>query len=128
MLSPALLLSILACWRPTPVEIPEARVRPAEEVFEQAEQAEQEQAEVEALALNPDPDGLDPYLVVTATVPVTIVDDAGKPLAILNSKAVKLEVRAEDGDVRRKVFCSSCAPPTEGWVRTEEITVVKVDG
>lgn len=118
-----LLLALSGCWQPRAVEIPAAHLHeldPAEPV----ETAAEPEAEPE---LNPDPDGLDPYLAITVTSPVTIVDDGGQPVTVINTKGVKVEVRKEDGQVRRKVYCATCAPAVEGWVPTEDIVVAQVE-
>ncbi len=112
------------CWRPAPVELPPSHIHAAEPAADDAEAAADPAAEApDAPALNPDPDGLDPYKAVTVNSPVTVVDDGGKPVTVINSKGVQVEVRQEDGKVRRKVYCASCAPAVEGWVRTEDIAV-----
>lgn len=103
--------------------MPAPHLRPAEEI---AEPGAPEAAPDEEPTLNPDPDGLDPYAAITVNSPLTIVDDAGKPVTVINTKGVKVEVREEDGQVRRKVYCASCSPAGEGWLRTEDIAIVPV--
>lgn len=125
------LLLLAGCWSPAAVEPPAARVRPvgseAGEGNGDDGVAGEDEAEVapEPL-LNADPDGLDPYLVVTVTAPVTLVDDGGKPVGFVNKVGTTVEVRVEDGDVRRKVWCGTCSPAAEGWVRTQEIALATV--
>ncbi len=104
--------------------MPTARVHTAEAVA--ADQAV-DAPDADGPAPNPNPDGLDPYMAVTVGSPVTLVDDVGKPVAVLNEPGARVEVRAEDGQVRRKVWCSTCAPPTEGWVRTEDIKLASAE-
>lgn len=117
-------LCLVGCWSPRAVVVPAARVHASEDAATEDDAA---LAVVEEPALNVDPDGLDPYIAVTVTAPLTMVDDGGKPVAVLNSLGAKVEVRVEDGGVRRKVWCSFCAPPTEGWVRTEDIALARAE-
>lgn len=104
--------------------MPAPRVHPPEEA--EADGVDEIDAD-EPPTLNPDPDGLDPYAAVTVTSPVTMVDDTGKPVTVINARGMKVEVRQEDGQVRRKVFCGGCTPAGEGWLRTEDIAVTPVD-
>lgn len=123
------LLLLAGCWSPAAVEPPAARVRqPIVNGAEGAEGALADDADEVAPepVLNADPDGLDPYAVVTVTSPVTLVDDGGKPVGFVNKVGTTVEVRVEDGDVRRKVWCATCAPPTEGWVQTQDIALATV--
>ena len=123
------LLGPMGCWRPAPVDLPAPRIHVVEATPDETtpDAPDAQAAAADPPALNPDPDGLDPYAAVTATSPVTMVDDAGKPVAVINAKGVKLEVRKEDGDVRRKVYCATCAPAGEGWVRTQDIVATRAD-
>ncbi len=129
------------CWSPAAVDVPVAHVRQPSEDGATGEGATAEGATGEGATreggaaedavplepmLNADPDGLDPYAAVTVTSPVTLVDDGGKPVGFLNKVGAAVEVRVEDGEVRRKVWCASCAPPTEGWVRTQDIALATV--
>lgn len=125
----AKLLLLAGCWSPAAVEPPAARVwQEAVDGAEGADGAVADQPDEVALepVLNTDPDGLDPYAAVTVTSPVTLVDDGGKPVGFLNKVGLVVEVRVEDGDVRRKVWCGACEPPTEGWVRTQDIALATV--
>ena len=58
----------------------------------------------------------------------TLVDDNGKAVGVLNRPGAVLEVRKEDGDVRRLVNCTVCTPATEGWVRMADIQLTKPPG
>lgn len=56
------------------------------------------------------------YRARTVSAPVTIVDDWGKPLAVLGRAAWELEVRGEE-PIRTRVWCGTCDPPVEGWLQ-----------
>ena len=132
----------LACWSPAPAPPPpappeaekalsvlkaeadeEARVlpeTPAEGAAEGAEGTAEGAAEgaegAEGAAESEAPPPIQPWKARTLSAPATLVDDFGKPVAILDRPQVELEVRAEDA-IRRKVFCGSCVPATEGWIQ-----------
>lgn len=116
---------VTGCWRPGRVELPPTRVHTEQEIAGDIEQAHAEEAadaEIEPV-LNPDPDGLDPYWVVTTVAPVTLVDDKGTTVGVLNRVGATMEVKKEDGDVRRLVACTMCTPPVDGWVRMADIQI-----
>ncbi len=65
------------------------------------------------------------YTGRTVQAPVTIVDDWGKPLAVLTVPDVAVEVRGEEA-VRVRVWCEACKPQVEGWIQAH--LVVRADG
>lgn len=129
-------LLLAACWRPDVAQAP-AELPPLEPAAYGAPPAAGEQpggegpggeepgaeaggdgpAEPEA----PEAPPFDPYPGFLTTAPVTIVDDYGKPLAILTRAGTPVEVRGEES-VRRKVWCASCSPAVEGWVQLNTVT------
>lgn len=128
---PCLLLPMLAaCWRPGRVDLPPTRVHTADEIAGDIAEARAAEAddEVAEPVLNTDPDGLDPYWVVTVVAPVTLVDDAGTTVGVLNTPGATMVVKKEDGDVRRLVACTMCSPPVDGWVRMADIQLTKPPG
>ena len=130
LLALTLCLPLLACWHPAPIDLPPTRVHTEAEIVgdvAEARAAEDEPVEDEPV-LNPEPEGLDPYWVITVVSPVTLVDDNGKAVGVLNQPGAVLEVRKEDGDVRRLVNCTVCTPATEGWVRMADIQLTKPPG
>jgi len=61
------------------------------------------------------------YTAYLATSPVTIVDDLGKPLVIVPKLGTAVEVRGEES-IRKRVYCATCEPATEGWVQSVTVT------
>ncbi len=129
------LATLGGCWRPDPYVPPEAPVEAAaDERTEEPPAPDAAEPEVEGTPPEdtPDPEDIpvgDPedvpsdegpafqaYPARTVQAPVTIVDDYGKPLAVLTKTGVALEVRGEE-PIRTRVWCSSCAPPAEGWLQ-----------
>lgn len=136
-----LALLLPACWRPepyTPPPPPEDVEAPAGEAAEEgpdeapegeegaadAEEAPGEPAEEGAAEEGAPPDEEDvpsqpdfkSYRAKTVSAPVTIVDDWGKPLAVLGVAAWELEVRGEE-PIRTRVWCATCDPAVEGWLQ-----------
>ncbi len=130
---PALLL-VLGCWRPDaytppaapPEDAPEEEApgdAPDDAPDDPPTAAEGDEAETQAdppsEAADAEPDAPPPfpaYAARTLQAPVTLVDDYGKPLAVLNVAGAILEVRGEE-DVRTLVWCGSCTPAVEGWIQ-----------
>lgn len=128
-----LALLLAGCWRPEPYE-PPPPPEPADEDVAAAPDAEGDDAEEapddpDADALSegetpPRPDEEDVptapdfvrYAVRTVQAPVTIVDDWGKPLAVLGRSGWELEVRGEE-PIRTRVWCGGCDPSVEGWIQ-----------
>jgi hypothetical protein len=128
-----LVLALVGCWRPAPYTPPP----PPTEEPAAGEEAEGEggkadgapEPEVDAPAAEADVPGAEgddeevvtpapfpAYKAVTVQGPVTIVDDYGKPIAILDKPQWELEVRGEE-DIRTRVFCGTCNPQVEGWLQ-----------
>ncbi|MFN7143929.1 MAG: hypothetical protein ACK4YP_09150 [Myxococcota bacterium] len=138
-----LALATLACWRPDPYVPPEApaaeveapsgepgaeaagEAPPDEAVAGEATAGEAPEGEGPAEEA-PDPDPIpedieeQPAFVTwrarTVQAPVTLVDDWGKPLAVLGTKGWELEVRGEE-PIRTRVWCGTCTPAVEGWIQ-----------
>ncbi len=129
------MLWLLACWRPDTYQPPP----PPEEAAAALQSLQTEAAEEDGAPL-PEPDGaapegqpedgapdgaaedtpdapaIQPYRARILSAPATLVDDSGRPVAVLDRPLVEVEVRAEDS-IRRKVWCGSCSPSTEGWIQ-----------
>jgi hypothetical protein len=132
-------LALLACWQPEPFTPPpppeEARAAlglPAgEDVVEGGgvtggaePPPSQESAEAPQPALNPDPDGFDAYPATVVRTPATVVDDAGRPLCVVDRPGVAVEVRGEE-PIRVRVRLASCGGrPAEGWLQPEMVARV----
>ena len=145
----ALLLLLTACWRPDADKLP-AELPPLEPAAYTAggeggapagpgagaddaeggapdaggDAAEGDAAGADGAAGDPAaPEGppFEAYPGFLTTAPVTIVDDYGKPLAIVTRAGTAVEVRGEES-VRRKVYCASCSPAVEGWVQLHTVT------
>lgn len=129
---PALLL-VLGCWRPdayTPPAAPpeEAPVDAPDDAPEEAREGTPEDApdnvggeadDAPTAAEGGEEDAPPPfanYAARTLQAPVTLVDDYGKPLVVISTAGIVLEVRGED-DVRTRVWCGSCTPAVEGWIQ-----------
>lgn len=128
------MLWLLACWRPDTYQPPPPPEEAAAALQSlQTEAAEEDGAPLpepagEAPEATPDatPDGqpdaapeapaIQPYRARILSAPATLVDDSGRPVAVLDRPLVEVEVRAEDS-IRRKVWCGSCSPSTEGWIQ-----------
>lgn len=141
---PLLLLS--SCWRPDPELTPdlpplEPAGRPEEDapgdgepdVGDRADEADgpdgAEPDGGEPDGADPDeaePEGMGPpfvaYAAYTAGAPATIVDDFGKTLCIVSAVGTPVEVRGEEQDIRKRIWCGSCVPAVEGWVQATMVT------
>ena len=128
---------LLACFTPAPAEPPvpeEAAAAAAVLAAERAgapeegpdEEAEAPAAEPEAdrpAADAPDeaevvpPPPVDPYRVTFTRTPVTVVDDFGTPVYVVDRGDLTWTVYMEEKD-RKKVRCNDCGRPVEGWVQS----------
>ena len=120
------MLWLLACWRPDVYQPPP----PPEEAAAALQSLQTEAAEEDGLpplepageapdaTLDETPEALAirPYRARILSAPATLVDDNGRPVAVLDRPLIEVEVRAEDS-IRRKVWCASCSPSTEGWIQ-----------
>lgn len=136
---PALLLA-LGCWRPVGYE-PSAAPPPPDQTAEgdvpegapgdldgaaagdppgePSEEAWAEPSEVpseEAAEATEGPPPFPDYTARTIQAPVTLVDDYGKTLAVLDRVGIALTVTGEE-EIRARVLCATCTPPTEGWIQ-----------
>lgn len=125
-----LALAILACWRPDPYVPPDAPAAvPSDEPAEPGDEAAEPDGEppgddAEEAAPTPDPlpDDIEEqpafatWRARTVQAPVTIVDDWGRPLAVLGTAGWELEVRGEE-PIRTRVWCGACTPAVEGWIQ-----------
>ncbi len=137
------LATLGGCWRPdpytppaTPVEEPAAEAAPGdappEEPPEAGDAAGEAGAETEEGALageepveeDEDIPPFAAYAARTVQAPVTIVDDWGKPLAVLGRTGWEVEVRGEE-EIRTRVWCGSCSPAVEGWIQPHLIAPVR---
>jgi len=125
------LLLLAACWSPDPdVGAPSlVPLDPLEEpvVEEDAPDApEGEPAEGEA---DPDAEAGEeeheppfvPYDATLIAAPVTLVDDVGTPVTVLQRPGVALRVIDEE-PIRKRVSCDACQPPAESWLQTQVVT------
>ena len=141
-----LALVLLACWRPEPFTPPPP---PEEARAALGLPAAQEPPEVGAddvagggvtggaepppsqddgapspPALNPDPDGFDAYAATVVRTPATVVDDAGRPLCVVDRPGLPVEVRGEE-PIRVRVRLTACGSgPAEGWLQPEMVARV----
>lgn len=130
------LLLLAGCWRPEPYTPPEAPGEPSGEPEEDGVEdpsggpPTDEEEGVAPDEAAPDEDDPDPapdedepppytaFATRTVQAPVTIVDDWGKPLAVLARSGWELEVRGME-DVRARVWCGTCSPAVEGWLQNQ---------
>ena len=110
---------LLGCWRPDPtlaLDLPPLASAEAADAVE----PEADEAPVEAEAVAQEPEApevaFEAWAGVTLTAPLTLVDGNGKPLVVLDAPGVSVQVRGDDG-ARLKVYCSSCEPPSEGYLQ-----------
>lgn len=117
------LLLLNACWRPDPDLAPEL---PPLEAAPDLTVADGAPVDAEPAAPEEDDPPAEPtfvgYPAYTAGAPVTLVDDYGKTLCIVASVGSPVEVRAEDENVRKKVWSEVCIPAVEGWAQSQMIT------
>ena len=139
-----LALAVLACWRPEPFTPPpppeEARAAlglPAAVPGDDGDDASgggvtggaepplsEDEGAPAAPALNPDPEGFDAYPATVVRTPATVVDDAGRPLCVVDRPGVAVEVRGEE-PIRVRVALAACGGgPAEGWLQPEMVARV----
>ncbi len=127
-------LWLLGCYAPPPYIHP----APAEVTMSdllsgvEAEEAplEQDEAPVEVAAVDPpgsepvasnfDDAEVDPYKAFTIKTPLSIVDDAGQPVAVLGKPGVAVTVLAE-APLRVKVRCDGCDPVVTGYLQRDAV-------
>lgn len=123
-----MLLALLACWSPDPTLAP--TLPPAE--GDPVEDAPDEPVAVDGVAPDEPPEEppppeppeatpFDEYVAYTTASPVSIVDEQGRPLAIIAKVGTPLEVQTEE-EIRTRVYCATCSPPAEGWVQKTVVT------
>jgi len=130
----AALLMASGCWRPDAYEPPPPFEEAAPPVgdapdgaLEEAEATDgppdgegaPEEAEAATNEDGEEDDEAPPfpaYAGRTVQAPVTIVDDWGKPLAVIAVPDFPVEVRGEE-PVRVRVWCETCKPQAEGWIQ-----------
>lgn len=61
-----------------------------------------------------------PYTAFTLRTPLSIVDDAGQPVAVIAKPGTEVEVIAE-GELRVKVRCTGCSPVVEGYLQADAV-------
>jgi hypothetical protein len=113
---------LLACWSPDPdagtPELPPLDPLLSEDAPDTPD-APQDQAPDAAEAENAPPFAT--YPGATTAAPVTVVDDYGKPLTILQRAGVAVTVVGEE-PIRKRVRCDVCTPAVEGWVQSSVVT------
>lgn len=128
-----MIVLLLACWSPDPAAAP-PELAPLDPVLT-GEPAEDEQGPTEepgdeggedpaAAQAEDEADNLPPfqdYAAATTTAPVTIVDDYGRPVTVLQRAGLAVKVVGED-TIRKRVVCDACTPVAEGWVQASVVT------
>jgi hypothetical protein len=112
---------LVACWRPDPslaLDLPPLEAIEPEVAAGEAAAGEEAAGEVEVAPEGPEPPEVpfEAWAGVTLTAPLTLVDEAGKPLAVFEAPGVTVQVRGDDG-ARLKVYCPTCEPPAEGYLQ-----------
>lgn len=120
-----MLALLLACWSPdpqaAPVQLPDLDPMLTGPVDTDTEPpAADTDTPPEDEAPPPAP-AFDPYDATTTSAPVTLVDDFGKPVTVLQQPGTPVRVIGEE-PIRKRVQCTACVPVTEGWVQPTVVT------
>lgn len=125
-----MLFLLAACWSPDP-DLGAPTLAPLEPLEEEApaepDGAEADPAPEDGVADAPpaDEDPEDPpflaYDGTLLTAPVTLVDDVGTPVTVLQRAGIALKVIDEE-PIRKRVICEACQPAAEGWLQTQVVS------
>lgn len=127
---------LLACWSPDPVAAPVQLPELDPILSGAATEATGGVEDTDPAADDTDTDGdtdagddtdapvlppFDAYPATTTSAPVTIVDDYGKPLVVIQGSGVAVTVLGEE-PIRKRVLCTGCPAVVEGWVQPSVVT------
>lgn len=130
-----IVLWLLGCYtpppyiHPAPAEVTMSDILSGVEPLEAATEADATApAEAEAAIDAPgeaqpsafDDAQVDPYKAFTVKTPLSIVDDAGQPVAVLGKPGVEVTVLSE-ASLRVKVRCDGCDPVVTGYLQRDAV-------
>lgn len=99
-------------------EAPDAETDAAEAPPGDGEAEDGEAGDDAAVEDAPDTPPFQSYKARTVQAPASIVDDYGKPIAVIGVVGWELEVRGEE-EIRVRVWCEKCDPAVEGWLQPQ---------
>ncbi len=98
----------------------EAPVEAAEEAAEDAPSEAPAEPPGQAQPSAFDDAEVDPYKAFTVKTPLSIVDEAGQPVAVLGKPGVEVMVLSE-ASLRVKVRCDGCDPVVTGYLQRDAV-------
>jgi hypothetical protein len=129
-----------ACWRPEPWTPPPVPDEAAEALADEGSEAKAPDGATDEAGARegaadatesgaaesgdapaddtPETPAIQPYKARILRKPATLVDDAGKPVALVTEAGTEVEVRAIE-PLRARVSCPTCRPAAEGWIQLE---------
>jgi len=108
---------------PAPAEVTMSDSLPATEPADPAIPAEVEAPTEEPVAATTstfDDAEVEPYKGFTVKTPLSIVDEAGQPVAVLGKPGVEVTVLTEAA-LRVKVRCDGCDPVVTGYLQSDAV-------